>query len=160
MRGYDEAIICENGHKINTMSKSSPEFNTNFCKECGGKSIDCCKNCNVKIKGHYHIEGDIGYGNYKIPKFCFDCGTQYPWTNSKINAANELVKLSENLNSEEIADFSLSIKEIVEEKPNTVVAQTKVKRYLSRVGSDIASGLRDILVDVISETISKSIWGR
>jgi hypothetical protein len=33
------------------------------------------------------------------------------------------------------------------------------KAFMSKVGKEIASGVRDILVDIVSETAKKAIWG-
>ncbi len=51
---YDTAQICMNGHIINSMSKSHPEHNKEFCDKCGARTITKCPHCNTPIRGHYH----------------------------------------------------------------------------------------------------------
>ena len=161
MESYDLAQICINGHVINSRASKNPVRNKNFCEQCGAETITSCKHCNTPIKGESSNPtiAEIRLG-YKIPKFCDNCGNPFPWTQIKLKAASELVHLSSDLSSEEKDDFNINIVDLVNESPNIPAAQIKVKKYLGKVGKDVAQGIRDILVDLISETVKRAIWNQ
>jgi hypothetical protein len=54
---YDVGLICLNGHVVNSSAKDHPEHNSNFCDECGSKTINACKYCDASIRGRYHAGG-------------------------------------------------------------------------------------------------------
>jgi hypothetical protein len=35
----------------------------------------------------------------------------------------------------------------------------RFKKFAARGGKDVVSAMRDILIDVVSETVKKAIWG-
>ena len=51
----DTAQICTNGHIINSVSISHPEYNRKFCDKCGAPTITNCQKCNSPIKGYCHV---------------------------------------------------------------------------------------------------------
>lgn len=159
MGSYDTAQICVNGHIITSSANNSPELKQEYCDKCGERTITKCENCNSRIKGYYRVPGFIGFSDYEKPKFCDSCGDPYPWTKKQIDAANELVEFTEDLEEEEKEELKGSIKDLLREGPNTEVAQLKFKKYASEAGKEVANGLKDILVDLVSETVKKAIWG-
>ena len=157
---YDTAQVCLNGHAINAASESNPQKNQDFCNKCGEKTITTCQECNAKIRGKYHVPGAVRLGyNYTTPSYCSSCGVAYPWVAEKLNAAMELADLLDELTPEEKEQLKMSLDDLVKDGPRTVVAQTRFKRILSKTGPEIATGFKDILVDVVSETAKKAIWG-
>jgi len=156
--GYKQAQICLNGHIINGNIEDYPESNQNYCELCGSKTITECPHCK------YHIKGDEDYGiGYELlqehPAYCTNCGSPFPWTEEAINSAKELASILDELTYEEQEELKKSLDDLVNDGPRTVVATTKFKRILSKTTSEISSGFREILVDVVSETVKKSIWG-
>lgn len=156
---FDTSEICLNGHLITSMASSSPQFRKKFCDECGEKTITNCPSCNSPIKGFHHIDGVVGFFDSPIPKFCDNCGNPFPWTIKQTNAAKELIKIVENLSNEEKSDFINSIDDLVKNTPSTSVAQIKYKKYIVKAGKEIAQGLRDILINIVSETVKRTIFG-
>jgi hypothetical protein len=77
----------------------------------------------------------------------------------KIEAAQELASEINELTDDERELLAKSIDEIIKDTPKTTVAATRFKKLLAKVGSPIAESFREILVDIISETAKKSIWG-
>lgn len=155
---YDIAQICLNGHVINDSFQDSPGLNKDFCPDCGNKTIIKCLHCDHYINGGLHSEYSFS-SLEEAPKFCSKCGQAYPWTEEKLKAANELADLLDELSEEERNQLKISLDDLVKDGPRTVVATTKFKRILSKTGPEIVSGFREILVDVVSETVKKSIWG-
>lgn len=160
MGTFDIAQICLNGHVITEMAGGHPEYRKQFCTECGEQTIMACQNCNTNIKGYHHVPGVIGFFDYHKPKYCEKCGQAFPWTDRQLKAAKELIELTDSLNSEEKLELQSSITDLVKGGPQTVVAQAKYKKYIGKAGSEVAKGVRDILVDVVSETVKKAIWGQ
>lgn len=175
---YDTAQICTNGHVINWMSVSKPEYNRRFCDKCGAQAITNCQYCNAIIRGYYH-KGRFTMEKYErrirealdaipdpmldynttltLPSYCPDCGKPYPWTEAKLKAARELTDLLEELSSEEREALKKSFDDIVRDTPQTKVAATQFKRLIAKVGKIAAEQLRELVVDIASETAKKII---
>lgn len=158
MDWHDVAQICTNGHCITAYARSSPEFTQNFCKKCGAATVTSCQSCNAEIQGEYHVEGVLGFSEYKVPAFCHDCGKPYPWTKTKLKAARDLAQEMENISDEEKEILKKSIDDIVKDMPETSLAATRIKKILSKTGKPAAIAFREILVDIVSETAKKLLW--
>lgn len=154
--GYDVAQICLNGHLVNKSARSYPQFSKDFCEKCGAKTIMNCPKCGKEIQGYYHSR-TIGT-KYSIPVHCHNCGNPFPWTESKIKAAQELISEIDNLQDDEKGIFSKSLDDIIRDTPNTPVAATRIKRTISKVGKEFGGALRDILIDVATEGAKKILW--
>lgn len=156
---YDTAQICLNGHVINSMARDYPQSNQKFCSECGAETIMECPSCHSKIRGHYHIPGVIGGYSYEAPSYCYNCGEAYPWTKIKLQAAADLADEFDELSDDEKNKLKLSLPELIKDTPQTVVAETRFKRIMKKAGAEAYDGMKTILVDVVSETVKKSLFG-
>lgn len=156
---YNTAQVCMNGHVINSMADEYPESNAPYCDQCGEKTITACPDCNAKIKGHYNVPGVVSFAGYQKPGFCDSCGKQYPWTQRTQEAIYELIEFSDKLSDTEKADFKDSVNNLLVQSPKTNTAVVKFKTYAQKTGKEIAGGIKDIIVDVVSETVKKAIWG-
>jgi len=158
-KGYDVAQICVNGHVINSSSESYPQDNKNFCDQCGAETITKCRHCGREIKGDYlDVQGFI-IESFKKPSFCDNCGKPYPWIESRILAAQELVKKTEGLSSEEKDILKNSIDDIVRDTSSSQVAALRFKKIMVKSGKVVADMFKDILVSIASEAAKKAIWG-
>lgn len=152
---YDTAQICTNGHVINEQLISSPHIKKKFCDRCGAPTITKCQYCRVTIKGAYHTRSSTS--SFTRPSFCPDCGKPYPWTEAKLKAAKELADLLEDLSPEERAILKKSLDDIISDTPQTAVAANKIKILIAKVGKIAAEQLRQLIVDIASETAKKII---
>jgi len=157
MGHYGQAQICLNGHVITSIGRD-PEFLKKFCPECGSETIRNCQHCSAAIKGDYISTETFSLRKYNKPSFCEDCGQPYPWTNSSKEASSDLVDFAEQLNEQEKEDLKKSIDDLIKDTPRTALAQVKFKQYALKAGTEVAKGLKDILIDLVSETVKKSIW--
>lgn len=160
---YDTAQICLSGHIINLAAQEHPEGNKKFCDKCGEITITHCPNCHHGIRGlkydqNYVDEPYVDLDECSAPAFCIYCGKPYPWTETKIQAAQELAKDSEIMSDEDKRIWSQSIDEIVKDSPAATLAATRLKGILSKVGKPIADTLKDIVVDIVSESVKKVLW--
>jgi hypothetical protein len=159
MGWHDVAQICMNGHVINDSVKRSPQFNRRFCHQCGEKTITQCPGCGNSIEGEYHVESVLAVsgGPSPPPAFCHSCGTPFPWTTAKQRAAINLF-LEEGTSQEEQHEFQQSIEEITKDSPQAQVASKRVGRLLKKVGRETASAIRDILVEIASESAKRIMF--
>ena len=159
---YDTAQICINGHVINSQSVHRPEHNREFCDKCGVPTITNCPKCSSPIRGYYHVPpmGTLDYTDLPLPSFCPHCGEPYPWTETKLKAARELTDLLKELSPEERETLKKSFDDIVRDTPQTTVAANQIKRIAAKLGKAAAKQLRELVVDIASETAKKIILGQ
>ena len=103
--------------------------------------------------------GTFNHTDLPLPIFCPDCGTPYPWTEAKLKAAQELSDELEDLSQEEREILKKSLDDIVRDTPQTTVAATQFKKIVAKVGKIAAEQLRELVVEIASETAKKIILG-
>lgn len=152
---YKNATICLNGH----VASNSEANYRKHCKECGEITISNCVNCNSEIQGYYYSPGVLRSINYTAPNYCHDCGNPYPWTKKVLDNAVELVSLDDELTEEHKTIIRNAIPDLVIDSPTTPVAEAKYKKYMSNAADYVQEGVKNLLVDVVSETVKKSLFG-
>ena len=155
---YRTAQICLNGHVSTPSVELSPEGGSKFCVECGARTINACPKCEARIRGFHIAPGILAVENYEKPSFCHDCGTAYPWTQSALEAARELAEDAENLDPEERAALARSFDDLIVDTPRTQVAISRFKRLIAKAGVGTANGIREILIDIASETAKRALF--
>ncbi|MGD0584458.1 MAG: DUF2321 domain-containing protein [Oryzomonas sp.] len=152
---YDIAQVCTNGHSANSAFEAFPQFNQDFCDKCGEKTITTCQSCETPIRGMYHGGFSL---EYDPPAFCYKCGNSFPWTQRKIQAAIELAVEVGGLSGDDASQFDASIREISRDTPQTQVAAHRIKRLLGKFAKSTGNSIREVMVDIVSETAKKIIW--
>jgi hypothetical protein len=153
--GYDIAQICLNGHVANSATIDFPQFNQKFCDECGEPTIRECPQCKSPIRGAYR---DSLMVHYTAPHFCINCGSPFPWTESRLRTAHDLARELDGLSGEERAILEKSIDDLIKESPSTTLAATRFKRIVAKAGQAAASMFREILTDILSESARKMLY--
>lgn len=156
MSNYYPAEICLNGHVISSYSTNIEKY----CSNCGAKTISSCPSCNTPIRGKYNADNVVILQDYKAPSYCFSCGKPFPWTQSRIDAIAELIEFDNQLSKDEKLYISNNVNELTIDTPKTKVVATKVKFYLSEAATATADAIKDILVEIISESAKKIIFGQ
>ncbi|MBI0182017.1 DUF2321 domain-containing protein [Snodgrassella sp. W8158] len=160
MGTYQIAQVCLNGHVTTSAADRHPEQREAFCSKCGEATIMNCPSCSEFIRGEFKHDHAVVIGVfYKPPAFCHNCGKAFPWTERKIASAVELVEVGADLSPEEMQQFRSDLTELTKDSPKTQVASLRFKKVMGKAGKSIASGVRDIVVDVLSESAKKAIWG-
>lgn len=154
MPGYYPAQICLNGHVISTCENNVETY----CSDCGAKTISACPNCNTPIRGDYNDEYIVYTNEYKRPSYCFACGNPFPWTQSSLKSIQELIDFDKQLSEEEKSYIDNNISALTTDTPRTKVVATKLNVFLKKAGTVTVSAVRDILVDIASETAKKIIF--
>lgn len=157
MSGYHNAQICKNGHVITSYADHYTYAKENYCSKCGSETITKCLNCSSNIRGR---EKEYGYlGEYKAPSYCYNCGKPYPWTKASLEAAQELLALENILSPNELDYFNENMSSILVDTPKSKVIATKLKIFINKASSVVGSTLKDIIVEIGSETAKKIILG-
>ena len=152
--GYDTAQICPNGHVTNDRVLENPDGNRDYCERCGEKNLTECPKCNQQIRGTYR-NVFMSLDRFPLPAHCGGCGNPYPWTERKIAAAIELAALE--LSEEDAEEFNNSVNEIARDTPQAQVGATRIKGLLHKAAPAAAQVIRNLVVDVASETAKKII---
>ncbi len=154
----DTAQVCLNGDLIDASYHYFPEGRRDFCPECGAKTITACPRCQADIPGTLHMVNAFVGGTEDVPRFCHKCGAPYPWSEASLQAAKELAELSA-LGDDDRRLLGESVDDLVRDTPRTPVATERFKRLMKKAGPQVADSFRSVLVDVVSETVRKAIWG-
>jgi hypothetical protein len=128
---YDAALICPNGHVVNARANTQRQHNQKFCDKCGEAVLIKCAGCSAPIRGRYY-GGNMSMP-YTVPSYCFNRGEQFAWSRRKLD--------------------------LMRDTPQTKVAETRFKRLIKKAGNHAYEGMRDILVDVLSEAAKKTLFG-
>lgn len=156
---YETAQVCINGHIITDTYNRSTELRKEFCPKCGGPTIFQCPSCSKNIQGDYVVPGVvvIGSGVGKPPAFCYACGKPFPWTESSLDAARQITLEAEEL-SDQKEKLTESLPDLVADSPRTQVAISRWKKALDKVGPQLGGLIREVLVDVVTESVKKTLF--
>lgn len=117
-----------------------------------------CPECKALIRGKYHIPQVVGFYNYSLPHYCYNCGHAFPWTERALDAATQLANDDGSLSDEEKKEFAVNIKEIVRETPIAKASASRLRALFGKMAGGTASMIREIIVDIVSESAKKVIW--
>ncbi|MDA8120160.1 MAG: DUF2321 domain-containing protein [Gammaproteobacteria bacterium] len=159
---YDTAQICLNGHVVNALSRLDSAANQDHCGKCGEKTMTACANCNAQVRGpRLPSPDDVFYvaSPYDVPAHCYQCGTPFPWTQRRLDAAHALADEFDALTPEEREQLKGTLPSLFVDTPRTVVAEFTFKRLMLKVGKAGSDAMRRIVVDVVSEAVRKSLFG-
>jgi hypothetical protein len=153
---FDEALICENAHVINSAKKQFPDDNKDFCPNCGRKSLDKCLKCGTPFQGQKFIGNGQLAANFRLQSFCYKCGNALPWTEKVVE--NACFIASEFMDEHEQEELRKSIDEVIRQTPFSEVAARKIKKLVPKIANGAGTTFRNILTTILSETLKKIIW--
>lgn len=155
VNNYYSQQVCINGHVVTDNYENSG--GSEFCKECGAKTITNCEECGGQIPGDL-INSNVVIIMESFPdKYCPHCGAAYPWTQMLIDASKELAQEFEELSSQDRKTIVESIPDLINDTPRTELASKRFKRILTNAGHGIYDSFYRLLVDVLSETAKKTL---
>lgn len=154
---HDTAQVCLNGHSINSSFYDYPDFNKDYCSNCGAKTITKCPNCDVEIQGFYRDSMVIA--SFEPPKFCHKCGNGYPWTVNAIQTANDLITEFDDISEDEITILKDSIGDLIKAGPKAIIAEKRYNKTMAKVDSKSRDAMKEILTNVLNERVKKSLFG-
>ena len=155
MEQYDIAQICLNGHIRNSGIRCHPEKSEEYCSECGAETITRCPSCESDIKGGSISEmwtGEaVSQGLFSPPNHCIHCGKAYPWTESKIATAIQILMEFGNLGDEEKATIEKDINNIAKDIPEAELSA----RRLRRIWENCKNAGYEVIMEFASRTAAK-----
>ncbi len=157
---YDTALICLSGHIVNEAVRRHPEDSREFCARCGLKTISQCPQCKIEIPGVFDDGWGSSHGLWEAPRHCTGCGKPFPWTAETVRCAVELSVDPGGLGEQEAEQLRESLVDLIQDGPRTPLAIERVKRAMAKVGVKAAGAVERVMTNVISETVSRSIWPR
>lgn len=156
---HEVALACLNGHLLNVITSPTLPLGVRFCKICGAELVTQCQECGASITEFRAPAPGISvpFGRL-LPAFCHSCGQPYPWTQSKLAAAQDLIEELAAIEPHEREILKKSLDDLVRETPHMPVAETRFKRLVAKAGAGAADTLKALLVDVLSEAAKRAIW--
>ena len=152
-------LVCMNGHQIDVFSKSNDDPNPpSYCELCGEKSICTCQHCHTPIDGKRQYPNVADLTRVAVPSYCRACGNPYPWTEIILESAVEMVGLDTELSESERQTIKSALPDLLVDTPKTKLQASKFKIVMSKATGIVKDGMRELLVDVISETAKKMIY--
>lgn len=156
MADYDVAQICLNGHVTNDSVLRRPENNEKYCERCGKSTITKCPKCEAPIRGHPYFEYIIWADSIDAPRFCIACGNPFPWFETKIEAAKQLVGMHEELDDKDRELLKMSFDDLIQDNAKSQVAALKIKQLLNKkLKQGVKDQLYKLAVEIASETAKK-----
>jgi len=154
---YYTAYICKKGH----VASSTGIVTTKHCNKCGSLIISSCQECGAPILGKYYDDGIFFLPKYELPYFCGNCGKPYPWTSDILSKATELISLDADLDDEIKSLLIDSFMDLVVETPgSSALAVARYKKYLTKLSKIAQDGLRQLIIDVATDSIKKNLFGQ
>lgn len=161
MGTYRVAQICLNWHVATSSADQHPQLMERFCSTCGEATIMHCPHCSTSIRGNYDVPDIVFVGSfYDRPRYCYNCGKPFPWTERSIASAMGLVEEGGDLSAQELQQLHVDLLELTKDSPKIQVASLRFKKAMGKLGGSVASGVKDIIVDVLSEAAKKVIFGQ
>lgn len=152
---------CLNGHVISNEVDAEEDMTGQvqvWCHSCGSATIDRCPSCEGTLRGQKK------YGAYvakpKPDAYCLHCGKALPWTERHLEAVREVASYIEAFTDEERSMLADILPDLVsqESTPRTQVGVVKMKLLFKKGGAVFFDAANRILVDVVSETVRKSLF--
>ena len=154
---YYSALVCLNGH---VQTRYYEDYGgDDYCDKCGARTISQCQNCSNQIKGAWRDEELPSLRLTPPPAFCHKCGKPHPWTEIKVSAAKELALSAESLDDDEQQSLADSLDDLIVDTPRTEIAIGRFKALIVKAGRATGEAIHRLLVDAVSETVKKAIWG-
>ena len=125
---YHTAMICMNGHVINLSADRNPFRNSDYCKECGEKTVTTCEKCSTPIRGVEHVNSIAGILSYNAPHYCHHCGQPYPWTEKKVMTAIQIFAEFGGLDEDTLKKTEDDLRNIAKDTPQSELSAMRIKR--------------------------------
>jgi hypothetical protein len=96
---------------------------------------------------------------YQVPPHCTECGEAFPWTRAAFEAAEVLVYELDGLDEVDREMLKNSLPGLIRDTSETPVAIARFKRILKKTEPTALDAFKEILVNVVSETVRKTMFG-
>lgn len=159
---YDRAVVCENGHPINSSAIRERGRTTKRCKQCGSIGVSACT-CGAPILGDKTSRYPP---KYVPPVCCHECGEKYPWTIRKAEGLRHYVDELPHISYFRKRSLKQLIADVVVDSPRTPAAAQRFANALSKIAkaerkeekdAKAAEQFGEQLIALGSETVKRII---
>ncbi|MGB7190717.1 MAG: DUF2321 domain-containing protein [Acidobacteriaceae bacterium] len=152
---------CLNGHVISNEADAEEGMTGQvqvWCHSCGSATIDRCPSCKGPLRGDR--KAVFLTPSPKPDAYCVHCGKALPWTESHLEAVREVAQYVEAFDEEDRKMLVEILPDLAsqESTPRTQIGIVKMKLLFKKGGSIFFDAANKILVDVVSETVRKSLF--
>lgn len=161
---YWNARICLNGHIVDYGGHNTEPF----CGKCGAEIISECQRCLAPIRGStkqisMYVGDEVYYNDARstdmlYPNYCVYCGNPYPWTSRIIESAVEALSFDKSIKEETKEIIRNAIPHLIVDTPDTPLEAAKFRSSFDKFNKLVKSTLYQLLVDVLSDSIRKTIF--
>lgn len=179
---YETAQICKNGHLRNSEVQKHPDRNENFCSLCNAEVISICQNCKAPIRSYYYQQEALyrpacgyydpfktvqehqmefsGYNTtiltpeFDIPAYCHNCRSPYPWTQTFLDTAEEMVDMFDELTLEQKQQLKETFPDLIVETPASKLAALRA----SKIINGFQSVGKDIFIEALKDGVVQSLF--
>lgn len=155
---FEPAQVCENGHMVNSSTRTRRALNKRFCSKCGDPTLTECPACGTDIQGTHHYKtnkGHIPYDRSRPLSYCHGCGAAYPWTERALEAAREAAQIY--LSPEDVETVEMNLPDVVHQTARTKMAAHLIQRAFSK-GGEVAWDIFKTAATVFATEEAKSIF--
>ncbi|MEP0814589.1 MAG: DUF2321 domain-containing protein [bacterium] len=162
---FDRAIICENGHLITSVAQLRTHEAQERCSKCGLPTIQSCKSCGETINGSIVLDCPIPLvrlktrpvivPGFELPKFCSKCGSPYPWTENRLQLAEQMAAMVDELDPEGQRILAGDLKEIANETPAGELAAGRIWHTFKNLGKKIPSFIEKFITEVAAKALAE-----
>lgn len=121
-----------------------------FCSECGAETIEVCPACGTPIRGARRDH--LGPQRYQKPAYCSKCGSPFPWQQSGLDSAVEVIGDLEGIDAEDRTSIQQALPDLARETPRT----PRAKQILKTVVGKLGSGARSLLFEALKKIVTES----
>lgn len=146
---FTSAKICLNGDICSSNSECYTESSILFCEKCGEEVISECPSCHAPIHGEYgyFAENYLFKNQYfevvrklqNAPAYCHNCGEAYPWTKTRLQAAENIINMLDELTIEQK-------KQLIEFIPD-ITTETPRSQYAALMYAKLLDGLQGLTIE-------------
>ncbi len=174
---YHQALVCEYGHLISGDCSTLANSPTPYCPQCGKPCISTCPSCGAPIRGDCykrlpiyrrscsssfwddssacHTREPEGFkGNTiaqcVVPSYCHACGSPYPWTESLIHEAENLVDLMDELTPEQKSALKECFPSLISDMPTTSRHSLIAAKILQSASTIAKTALQNLLAEHVT----------
>jgi hypothetical protein len=155
---FEPAQVCENGHMVNSSTRTRTTLNKRFCSDCGAPTLTECPACGTDIQGTHHYETNLGkvpYSRSHPLSYCHECGAAYPWTERALQAARETAQIY--LSPEDAETVEKNLPDVAHQTARTKIAAHLIQRAFSK-GGDAAWEIFKATAAVFATEEAKTIF--
>jgi len=143
--------ICTDGH-VKHSNFANPhlkwDLKGQFCSECSAALVMGCGKCGCPFEPIFN--------RHVLPRFCRACAQPYPWVESRLAAAAEVLRETQ-LGDEEQEQVLTDVRDVVRDAPRAAAAGMRFRRIMDKIGG--VEILRGIVTDILSDAGRRILFG-